>query len=534
MKDQILKIAKVKSEKEFYKKYPTEEAFMAKHGKALKKAAMGTAMVNKQLTQLTDWSNPPQAQDGIHFADALSNAQQNLAKSTQVPEPEKESTLTSILNVGKQLGGMLSEASSEEMRRGGYLPKAQGGGIFDIAKSIGGAFTTPGKAATATSPATAASGGLGDTLQSMFGGDPSAFGKANPNGAFGKGGVGKGAGNFGKGMAAGAKQAGIGLLNAAPQILEGIGQMGEQKKAIKKADQMSQISGITAQAAESRDVNKPKNQYVRPEDQMIQGLNPQGSGTNFLAAYGARIGGNPTEIQNTYNPGDLYSDLGYEPLNDSNVKQFQKGGKLISRDKINIDSYGNQGTAFRDIFQNPNMTQDTTYAYDSPSAMLRYNTNGGNPNAYVGGRGGFTSAQPDSLAKYKQLLSSPFNSNDSGGIKRLASGNYENGGDLPTAEFGEYFQNSGQASVGKGAGSAIGSAFFGPVGGMVGGFLGGIAGNALGGVKDARQLKGFEDTTKANTERSAVQSTAQGIQSTYSSSMEDGGWVSNEWQPPFS
>ena len=42
MKDQILKIAKVKSEKEFYKKYPTEEAFMAKHGKALKKAQIGS------------------------------------------------------------------------------------------------------------------------------------------------------------------------------------------------------------------------------------------------------------------------------------------------------------------------------------------------------------------------------------------------------------------------------------------------------------------------------------------------------------
>ena len=37
MKDQILKIAKVKSEKEFYKKFPTKEAFMAKHGGAFKK-----------------------------------------------------------------------------------------------------------------------------------------------------------------------------------------------------------------------------------------------------------------------------------------------------------------------------------------------------------------------------------------------------------------------------------------------------------------------------------------------------------------
>jgi hypothetical protein len=422
MKDQILKIAKVKSEKEFYKKYPTEEAFMAKHGKQLRKAAMGTKMVDTQLTQLTDFGNPPIAQNGIHFADALSNAQKNLAKSTQAPEPEKPGILDTISTVKDRLLEGI-------MREGGHLPIAQEGGIFNIANAIGGAFTTPGKAATGTSPATAASGGLGDTMMSMFGKDPGAFGKANPAGAFGKGGVGKGAGNFGKGMASGAGAAGIGLLNAAPQILEGIGQIGEQKKAIKKADQMSQISGVTAQAAESRDVSKPKNQYVRPEDQMIQGLNPQGLGTNFLAAYGARIGGNPTEIQNTYNPGDLYSDLGYEPLNDSNVKQFAHGGHLHR------------------------------------------------------------------------------------------------------AEFGEYFQNSGQASIGKGAGSAIGSAFFGPVGGAVGGFLGGIAGNALGGVQDARQLKGFEDKTKANTERAAVQSTAQGIQNTYKSYMEDGGWVSNEWQP---
>ncbi len=46
MKDQILKIAGVKSEKEFYKKYPSEEAFMKVHGKAFKKAQMGTA-INK-------------------------------------------------------------------------------------------------------------------------------------------------------------------------------------------------------------------------------------------------------------------------------------------------------------------------------------------------------------------------------------------------------------------------------------------------------------------------------------------------------
>ena len=44
MKAQILKIAGVKTEAEFYKKYPTEEAFMKKHGKQLKKAAAGFSL----------------------------------------------------------------------------------------------------------------------------------------------------------------------------------------------------------------------------------------------------------------------------------------------------------------------------------------------------------------------------------------------------------------------------------------------------------------------------------------------------------
>lgn len=42
MKAQILKIAGVKSEKDFYKKFPTEEAFMAKHGGEFKKAQFGS------------------------------------------------------------------------------------------------------------------------------------------------------------------------------------------------------------------------------------------------------------------------------------------------------------------------------------------------------------------------------------------------------------------------------------------------------------------------------------------------------------
>jgi len=422
MKDQILKIAKVKSEKDFYKKYPTEEAFMAKHGAALKKAAMGTAMVDTQLDQLTnftDYNDMPQGKSGIHINPA------NKGKFTATKKKTGKSTeeLTHSSNPLTRKRAIFAQNAKKW--------KHADNGWTNAANAVSGAFTTPGKAATATDPGTAASGGLGDVIGNLFGGEAGAKGIAQGGQDIFKGGFKSGMSKLGtsEGLGAAGKAGGLAVLNAAPQILQGIGQMEDQKKAIKKADMTSQVSGVTAQAAESRDVSKPKNQYVRPEDQMIQGLNPQGSGTNFLAAYGARIGGNPTEIQNTYNPGDLYSDLGYEPLNDSNVKQFAHGGHLHR------------------------------------------------------------------------------------------------------AEFGEYFQNSGQASVGKGVGSAIGNTFFGPVGGMVGGFLGGIAGNALGGVQDARKQKGFEDITKANTERAGVQSTGQGIQNTYKSYMEDGGWVSNDWQP---
>jgi hypothetical protein len=48
MKADILKIAGVKNEKEFYKLFPTEEAFMAKHGAAFKKAMRGAKVKKAQ------------------------------------------------------------------------------------------------------------------------------------------------------------------------------------------------------------------------------------------------------------------------------------------------------------------------------------------------------------------------------------------------------------------------------------------------------------------------------------------------------
>ena len=577
MKDQILKIAKVKSEKEFYKKYPTEAAFMKAHGKAFKKAAMGAKMVETQLDQLTDFGNPPMAQVGtmiggnnlnpklkpVGFNDLMTGAkatnagiskeeqmrQDNLAALEAKNAPDQEVDGGFAKTLAGVAGQFLGEGGDGDVgdivndlpihRYGGDLYKYQGGGgLTSLGNSIGSAFQ--------------GQGGLGSGLVDMFSGTKgTGKGLIDASQAMFKG-VGLKGGLKTLGTSAGlktaGKAAGVGILNAAPQILQGIGQIKEQKQAIKQADQTAQISNVTALAAESQP-QLQKRRYARPEDSLVQPGqlgNPQGAGTNFLAQNGRSIGGNPTEIQNTYsNPLDIYSDLGFTPLNDNIVKQYQVGGKVKfdpstykrrpDAESSDIKSSSNlllsagAGGANSNDFSNysttinkyANMGNDTSYmsTRNTPAGIEEFfhNTNQGNPISQLRRGKEFINLSPDQVNAYKQKV-------------LTGTGGFEQGGNLPTAEFGDYFQDSGQASIGKGVGTAVGS-IFGPIGGMIGGALGGVAGNLLGGAKDANQLANFQDTTKKNTERAAWAQGAQNIQSTYSSFMEDGGWVSNDWQP---
>ena len=362
MKDQMLKMAKVKSEKEFYKKYPSEEAFMKAHGKAFKKAAMGSKMVNDQLHQLTDFGNPPIAQIGGKYNKYL--------QGTNQPGLNPDGSI-------KQVGDAFNNASMAQ---------------------YSGQQTASQMSAQYAPPSSDKLMGIND--------------------------INSGAAKAGGGVA-GAAMAG---LNALPAIIGGIEAIGAQNKAKSKANQSAQLSGLASQAATTRE--KVERKYVRPEDSLVQPGqlgNPYGSGTNYLAAQnGTMIGGNPTEIQNTYTPGDLYSDLGYEPMEKA----------------------------------------------------------------------------------YKQ---------------------YRHGGDLPKAELGEYFQDSGQAQIGGAVGEAAGTALFGPLGGMAGKILGQVGGNLLGGAKDARELKKYQDQTAMNTQQAAWQNQLQSGQ--FSKSMEHGGYMNPEYNP---
>jgi len=360
MKDQILKIAKVKSEKEFYKKYPTEEAFMKAHKKEFKKAAMGSKMVNDQLHQLTDFGNPPIAQKGTNLVGNSANA----------------------------------------IGWGNYQPTVQPATYSNWTGLVGGSKNAAGQEVVT---------------------------KAATDAAFGEGNLPEGAGGGGiQGKLGGAAMAG---LNALPGIIGGIEAIGAQKKARKKAEQATQLSGLALTAQQT--MEKPKNQYVRPEDNMVQPGqmgDPYGNNTNYLQAQnGTMIGGNPTEIQNTYAPtGDMYQDLGFEPLEET----------------------------------------------------------------------------------YKQ---------------------YRHGGEMPKAEFGEYFQDSGEAQIGSSVGTAAGSLIGGPIGGAIGGLIGKGLGNVFGGAKNARKLQAEKDKTAMNQSMMGfMQNRSQGP---LSANLEHGGWISHDWQP---
>lgn len=422
MKAQILKIAGVKNEKEFYKKFPTEKAFMAKHGAKLRKAQVGDMIGGEQA---------PMYQP-ISYNNLASNAQASVY-GISPEEQQRQEALASqqaIAAASGQKGGGLADIL------GGIDPEM-------IASLIGGAKN-------------------GKTLKKAAGGfegliKPPAMPKVEMTNLSTKK-------DFGltkmidpgtspdrsfdwKGLASQvAPQLGT-LIGAYDDIQQG-------NKDIANAQKYGKISDLTLQAASSRP-EQSKRRYVRPEDQVMQNFRPLGTGTNYLAAAnGTMIGGNPTEIQNMYTaPDTMYTDLGFEPLNDANkVKNFKKGGKMNkAAGGVNLDPFSSIG--------------------GSLGGML------GSAAGKGTGKGGPRSTIGSTL----------------GGI----------------------------------AGSFI------PIPG-VGTFLGSTVGGFLGGLFDAEgqnEAQDAQDKLNQNLQASAFQSGTQNLQTQNKAFMEDGGWVSHDWQP---
>ena len=319
MKAQILKIAGVKNEKEFYKKFPTEEAFMKKHGKALKKAQVGT-MIGGEQTPMTK---------PISYDNLASNAQASVY-GISPEEQQRQEALASqqaIANASGQQGGgladilgsidpaMIAQLVGGGARNGKMLKKAANG--FE-------GLIKPPAMPKVNAVNLAKTKGFGlSKMEDIPASTDRSFDYA---GAF--------------------KQMPGALASQAGSIIGAIQDISQNKKDLKKQQMYGKVSDLTLQAASSR-AEQPKRRYVRPEDQVMENFRPLGTGTNYLAAAnGTMIGGNPTEIQNMYNnPDTMYTDLGFEPLNDANkLKNFKKGGKLNKAvGGITLDSFSGQG-----------------------------------------------------------------------------------------------------------------------------------------------------------------------------------------------
>jgi hypothetical protein len=129
------------------------------------------------------------------------------------------------------------------------------------------------------------------------------------------------------------------------ELMKGYSNLRAERRAKKNAQRWAKVTDVQARASETEDVDdlrqyadnarKRRNAFM-PEMTGEEFFPVYGVGTNVLARNGVRlqdggmIGGNPTEIQNTYEGGtDIYTDLEYEPLyNVNQIKSYQYGGSI--------------------------------------------------------------------------------------------------------------------------------------------------------------------------------------------------------------
>ncbi len=133
MRADFLKIAGVKSEAEFYKKFPSEEAFMKKHGKAIKKlmskkAQVGTMVPNIQTPEQNvtpirfdnDYMNDSVAKlTGGKTSQELRDDAMYQSKMADLNKPEKPGFMEQVANIAQ---GAFSGMNNSAKNGGKFKP----------------------------------------------------------------------------------------------------------------------------------------------------------------------------------------------------------------------------------------------------------------------------------------------------------------------------------------------------------------------------------------------------------------------------
>ena len=474
MKAEFLKIAGVKSEADFYKKFPSEDAFMAKHGKAVKKlmvkkANIGALIPNKQTPT---GNKKPKRIDDAFLYDSVAGMTGKESYDEMMARMKAEAEAAAA--AGQQSGGgggggmggmmaMLPQVMSMmggAEGAGGAAGAAGGGGAGDMGammSGMGGMMQKGGNVEKFTphmmyDPKTK-KGKKAMTYKEHLALKKKGWGHDAPKAM---GGFGGGSGGATTGGGGGFMQGASDVFNSSAVQDWGIPIVGD---VMKISDQLKQQKETEAGAKQNRIVSelalrasktepeKIDREYVRPEDFSNTGeefFPVYGVGTNVLAKHGGAY-----KAQG----GGMFNDQGYTPIiNVNQQKAFKQGGVLGSN------------------------------SYLVPRAQGGFNMSGA---SYGGGAGG-------------------------------AIGNQL--GDMVG------FNNDAGSQIGGTIGGTIGSAF-GPIGSAVGSFIGSGVGDLV--DRSDRRTRIDNERSEKATKEMAYGAIGPQVQAGLASHVREGGNVSS-------
>ena len=475
MKAEFLKIAGVKSEADFYKKFPSEDAFMAKHGKAVKKlmvkkANIGALIPNKQTPT---GNKKPKRIDDAFLYDSVAGMtgkesyDEMMARMKAEAEAAAAAGQQSGGGGGGGMGGMMamlpqimSMMGGAEGAGGAAGAAGGGGGAGDMGammSGMGGMMQKGGNVEKFTphimyDPKTK-KGKKAMTYKEHLALKKKGWGHDAPKAM---GGFGGGSGGATTGGGGGFMQGASDVFNSSAVQDWGIPIVGD---IMKISDQLKQQKEVEAGAKQNRIVSelalrasktepeKIDREYVRPEDFSNTGeefFPVYGVGTNVLAKHGGAY-----KAQG----GGMFNDQGYTPIiNVNQQKAFKQGGVLGSN------------------------------SYLVPRAQGGFNMSGA---SYGGGAGG-------------------------------AIGNQL--GDMVG------FNNDAGSQIGGTIGGTIGSAF-GPIGSAVGSFIGSGVGDLV--DRSDRRTRMDNERSERATKEMAYGAIGPQVQAGLASHVREGGNVSS-------
>jgi hypothetical protein len=428
MKAEILKIAGVKSEKEFYKKYPSEEAFMKVHGKAFKKAQTGMEINKAQLgTSLLPDSNQNGIPDYLEnpMGDSRFGQTANYADTRSYQsQPASLQQMGPTQNFSAQSFSSLYTPNAQQFAQNAFQPTDS--------------FAMPNYGQQFINKANQTTSGMRGIPQAL----PNDVGYTPPEADGAAGGIGS-------------------YMGAATDIIGGIQGLSKQKEEKNKARQARKVTDIQALASGTREEEQER-RYNTPWDNLVQAnqmFPTYGVGTNVItrnggsiqrAEYGRQISGNPTEIQNTYAPNNIYDDGGYEPLDDSNVKQYYHGGYIRNaQDGMDFSSFmGEQGgaqgiTSIGNMFSNNSAESQIGKGIGTAAGTAFGGPVGGMIGGAIGNiAGGMLNTSQKAIKRDQNAINRNIGTivgNATGqGLQAQYSSYVKNGGDIPSYEEGGY------------------------------------------------------------------------------------------------